>query len=161
MSEQTEARREWWVAGAAIAIGAVVFGWGVAGGKSEHANITITVVPQDAEALECRNATPFGELHCGEIDGASTADANLLRPYVTVSGELLLLSSVFQQPEVTEWLKRAHRKQSSDRVTLRCEGTHRGDASSVEVRFGAQDNWRPQRNVPVLQIASCKVAKAK
>jgi len=161
MSEQAEARREWWLAGGAIALAVAVFVLGIAGGKSEHASIAITVVPQDAMALECRNAAPFGELHCAELSSASLDDRNLLRPYVTVSGELLLLSSVFQQPEVAEWLRRAQRKQSGERVTLRCEGTHRGDAPSVEVRFGAQDSWRAQRNVPVLQIANCKVAKAK
>ncbi len=154
-----ELRRDWWLAGGALVAAAAIFGSAFLHGPSDRVNVSVTVVPLDATTLECRSAGAVAELHCGELNQAALADPRLLRPYVTVSGELVLLAGVFQQPDVAEWLAGARRKRHTDRVTLRCEALRRGDLPNLELRFSPTDAWQPQRQVPALSVERCRVRR--
>lgn len=150
----------WWVVLATLGVaGAVLaFGRGRPGPMREAMAFSITVVPADSVNLDCSSNEQYGSIHCGfDAQGRPQPGPNPLRPYVTVNRELLLLSGVFEEPRVNQWLQQARRMGSEVRVTLNCHGSLLGKVSTIALRWQAGAAWGKERDVPVAKVSECQV----
>jgi len=150
----------WWVAGTAVILaGALLaFGRGRPAATAESMSISITVIPPDAVNLDCSSGVRFGDTQCAfDAAGKPQQVAKPLRPYVTTSRELLLLSGVFEEPNVSTWLQRARQTRSDARVTLNCDVTTLGRLRTVVVRWQTGAAWGQEKDVPVAKVKKCQV----
>jgi hypothetical protein len=121
-------------------------------------SISITVIPPDAVNLDCSSGVRFGDTQCAfDAAGKPQQVAKPLRPYVTTSRELLLLSGVFEEPNVSTWLQRARQTRSDARVTLNCDVTTLGRLRTVVVRWQTGAAWGQEKDVPVAKVKKCQV----
>lgn len=121
-------------------------------------SISITVIPPDAVNLDCASGVRFEDTQCAFDSGAKPQPvAKPLRPYVTTGRELLLLSGVFEEPNVGAWLQRARQTGSDARVTLNCDVTMLGRLRSVVVRWQTNAAWGQEKDVPVAKVKKCQV----
>src|SRR6185295_9934038 len=118
----------------------------------------ITVVPGDAHALDCAATAAVGGERCRLDDqDHPTSVEQLLRPFVTTGGELILLARLFEEPHVAAWLRGALAAGSTARVTLECRGQHLGTSGPVRVRFGSNARWDQQHGITAGRIEECTV----
>jgi len=151
----------WWVAGAALGISAALlaFGRGHPKGTQGAMSLAITVIPADSVNLDCSSDQRYADIHCAfDANGNPLPGAHPLRPYVTVGHELILLSGIFEEPRVSEWLHTAQRVGSGERVTLDCKATMLGTVQHIAVRWQNGAAWGQEHNVPVAKIQACTVA---
>jgi hypothetical protein len=153
-------RRDWAVAGAGIALAAAAFSWrGGSVTPGARLPFIVTVVPGDADSLDCAADAAVGGHRCGWDDRDLRAEVqHPLRPFVSSSGELLLLGNLFEETNVAAWLRDARITGSTARVTLDCRGTYLGTFSHVRVRFGAAGAWEPHRDVTAGRIETCTIS---
>lgn len=162
MKVTAESRRDWLIAAAAImgAVGLLICGRGQASSPGSQVPISITVVPADATNLDCSSDARFGPVRCNfDASGRQDPVDQPLRPYVTTGRELYLLSGVFEQPEVNQWLQRARATGNSARVTVDCEATMLGQLGSVPVRWQTGAAFAPEQNVPVARVSNCRITR--
>jgi hypothetical protein len=160
--------REWIVALAAVlvAIAMLPLGRGRPASAGTTVEFPITVIPADAVNLACSSAVPFAGAHCA-FDGEArmrrpSGDGQTdlpLRPFVTTYFEMVLLSGVFEDPNVAAWLDRERDKGPEARVTLYCQGVTLGKAASVGVRWRARDAFGQQHDVTVGRVLSCRIGE--
>lgn len=152
-------RHEWRIALAALLVSAVVLTIGVwPRASSGSVRFRVGIVPSDIDTLECRGpATKLEGMECGEVGSTAATRPGWLRPYVTLGGELVLLSNVFEQPEVLAWVKQSRRARRNEPAVLRCKGVAHAHLPSVEVRFRPEDAFRRNAHVPVVRVSHCSV----
>lgn len=122
-------------------------------------SISITVIPADAVNLDCSGDERFGAIHCAfSAAGKPQPGEKPLHPYVTVGRELLLLSGVFEDSNVSAWLQHARQTGSDARVTLNCKASLLGKLPKIAVRWQTGAAWGKERDVPVAKIHECQVA---
>jgi hypothetical protein len=120
--------------------------------------VAVTVVPRDSTSLACDSASPIGGLRCTHAAGKPVSSlAPPLRPYVTVRRELVLLSGVFESPNVKDWLGQAVRQHDGGRVTLNCEVELLPSPGKVGVRFGGRGPFAQQQPILAGRIRECRV----
>jgi hypothetical protein len=118
--------------------------------------LDISVVPRDVNDLGCASDVAMERQRCAfDARGRPGDVARPLRPHVTISDELVLISGVFEAPEVARWLESSPR--SKKRVTLRCRGTLLGRAASVGIRKRRTESFRTKRDVAVVTVTECRV----
>lgn len=162
MSAIAETRRDWMIAASVIigAAGLLIGGRGQASSPGSQMPLSITVVPADATNLDCSSDAHFGAVRCNfDASGRQEPVDQPLRPYVTTGRELYLLSGVFEQPEVSQWLQRARATGSSARVTIDCDATMLGQLGSVPVRWQTGAAFAPEQNVPVARVSNCRITR--
>jgi hypothetical protein len=126
-------------------------------------SVAVTVVPRDSTGLACDSTASIGGLRCTHAAGKPVSSlAPPLRPYVTVRRELVLLSGVFESPNVKDWLNQAVRQHNSGRVTVVCKVELLPTPGKVGVRFGGRGPFAQQQQ-PILagRIRECRVKAAK
>ncbi|MGC4086781.1 MAG: hypothetical protein QM756_02570 [Polyangiaceae bacterium] len=159
LSSLLSSESSWALSG--IAACALLLGLGRGSGVSQGdvMPLSVTVVPADARTLEC-DLQPTQSTRCAFTNGSSSGAAGpFARPYVTVEGELVILSGVFESPAVREWLERAQREHSSERVTLRCRVEFEGMLRDVGVRFSPSGAFEKHPSVMGGSVRTCKVSK--
>jgi hypothetical protein len=144
-----------------VASGALlVWGRGHAAQAGAHFPLSITVIPADAVNLDCSTDAHFGDVRCNfDAQGRAQPAALPLRPYVTTGRELWLLSGVFEQPVVHDWLTQARRAGSNARVTVDCRAQLLGELKTVPVRWQTGAAFASESNVPVARVSDCRVAR--
>ncbi len=148
----------WWVAGTAVLLASLLLSFGRGRPSASAESISITVVPPDAVNLDCSSGVRFDDTQCAfDSAGKPQAVAKPLRPYVSTSRELLLLSGVFEDPDVSAWLQRARQTGSDARVTLNCNLANLGRLRTVVVRFQRSAAWGQEKDVPVAKVKKCQV----
>ncbi|GEM_PF-2276461 len=155
-------RAEWLFALAVVVASAVLLTWGRghAAAPGSTFPISITVIPNDSFNLDCSSDAGFGERRCNfDAQGRSRAVPLPLRPYVSTGRELWLLSGVFEQPPVHEWLTRAQRTGSNARVTIDCQATLLGQLEAVAVRWQTGAAFANEKQVPVARVSDCRVVR--
>jgi hypothetical protein len=121
--------------------------------------ISITVIPADAVNLDCSSNEHFGAIHCAYDAAGKPQPGQLpLRPYVSVGRELILLSGVFEDPNVGRWLQQARQTGSQARVTVNCQADVLGKVSTIALRWQAGATWSNEAGVPTAKVRDCKVA---
>jgi hypothetical protein len=156
----TETKAEWLTALTAIVVSAALLAWGRghAASVGAHFPISITVIPADAVNLDCSSDTHFGEVRCNfDARERSQPVAHPLRPYVSTGRELWLLSGVFEQPTVHDWLTQARRTGSNARVTIDCQAHLLGQLRTVPVRWQLGAAFASESNVPAARVSDCRV----
>lgn len=155
-------KRAWLIVLAAIVGSLALLAWGRghASAPGAHFPLSITVIPADAVNLDCSTDAHFGEVRCNfDAQGRSRSVSLPLRPYVTTGRELWLLSGVFEQPAVHDWLTQARRTGSSARVTIDCQATLLGQLRSVPVRWQSGAAFASESDVPVASVSDCRVIR--
>lgn len=158
--------RDWAIGGAGL-VGALLlllFGRGstrplAEGAKRDRMNIVITVVPADADNLACRGSFRLEGTRC-RFDNDTDRPVQIaapLRPFMTLTRELRLLSGVFEDPIVAAWLARSRAAGSQERATLDCDVVPVGVASTAEIRWVAGAAWSPERDISAARVVSCQV----
>lgn len=150
----------WWSATGTLILGAllVLFGRGSPPRPGQMATLTVTIVPMDAAGLECAASTVLEGHRCA-FDGHQrrVEDGRRLRPFVTTARELVLLSGVFESPQVAEWAQRARGSRNQTRVTLRCNTRLLGVMPSVATRWAPDGSFKPERDVLAADVAECVI----
>ncbi len=152
--------RPWLVAGGALVLAALLlaFGRGHSAKMGDRTPVSITVIPVDSINLDCSSDLSFDSTRCAfDAHGKSQAVEKPLRPYVTTGRELLLLSGVFEAPDVGEWLQKARQTGSEARVTVNCQASVLGKVASIRVRWQTGAGWGTERDVPVARVSDCRV----
>lgn len=117
----------------------------------------VTIVADDADNLDCASSIVVDGQRCGfDANGKPVEVARPLRPFVSTSGELLLMSGAFESPDVAHWLDSTARR-DPQRVTLRCRGTWLGRAPRVDVRMRRALSFSAARGVPMVAAKQCSV----
>jgi hypothetical protein len=80
-----------------------------------------------------------------------------LRPYTTMSQEVVLLTGVFEDPTVSKWLEESAKNSDDKRVTVRCDGTLLGRAPSVKVRWAADGSFEGAEDIRIGRVKKCYV----
>jgi hypothetical protein len=157
------ARRDWLLAtGGLVVASALFFGRDRGAATGTPLPFALTVVPADAQGLDCASRTPIGGQRCAfdgrgqRVEPAGAAERPL-RPFVTTGGELLLLGGVFEESHVADWLREANAQGSAARVTLECQGEFLSLSGAVRIRFAAENPWQPERDLSVGRIETCAV----
>ena len=149
----------WALLGIAACCVLLVAARGRGAGPGDVVSLAVTVVPADAKTLEC-DLRPTSAIHCAFADGKpSDAAGTAAKPFVSVDGELVILSGVFESPAVHEWLESARRARSSERVTLRCQVLFEGMLRDVGVRFSPSSPFEKHASVMGGSVRTCKVAR--
>ena len=139
-------RDEWLMLAAALlfALAALTHGHGQTG---EPIVVELGVVPLDAVQLACAGpGCAFDEAQ------QPTAVQVPLKPFVTLGGQLIVMSGVFESPKVQAWLNTSPQKGAK----LRCPAVVAAPSSQVGVRFRATDPFA-SREVAVLTARDCEV----
>jgi hypothetical protein len=163
----TNSRRDWTIAVAGIILAAVVWiSRGRAAREGAIETFVITVVPVDRAELACDARHPIGSLQCqydgrGHLVGEATPTTNdrWLHPYVTTGGALLLLSGVFTETHVADWIAGAMAAGSSERVTLTCRARIAGTSGPVRVRWNDQGPWEDKDGLVAAAVDGCLVSR--
>ncbi|HVR61495.1 MAG TPA: hypothetical protein VMU50_06325 [Polyangia bacterium] len=148
--------------GAAIAgsLALLLFARGASTGGQPVALAT-TVVPTDAADLDCDAADGIGQLRCALRNGRRDPGVGRpLRPFVTVQGEPVLLSGVFESPAVARWLAAAQGA-AKQRVTLDCVATFAGTLEEVGVHWRRADPFVRQHGLRAAVVQDCTIRGAR
>ena len=159
MRERSD-RYAWFIAIGAVlfSLGLIIFSYKVPKRAGDLISTSITVVPSDSRSLDCSGDLQFGSARCNfDAKGRRQSAQNPLRPYMTVRRETIILTGVFENPQVDGWLKRALRTRINARVTINCQATLLGILTSVAVRWKKLDLWRIVRDIPVARVHDCQV----
>jgi hypothetical protein len=125
----------WAVAAVIGSLALLVFFRGGALRSGQDFDVALTVVPNDAVDLDC-DASPGPAGRCAFKDGKRDRSVeHPLRPFVSVGGELMVLSGVFESPKVAAWLASARGARSQERVTLDCHVRYLATLERVGVHF--------------------------
>jgi hypothetical protein len=137
-------RKEWLIVAVGVAL--ALLAWVTRGTAVGEARVEylFTVVPADATGVACASDQAIATFQC-EFDGANrpTGAAHVLQPFVTVSGERVLLAGVFEGAALSAWRNETQRSGRTDRVTVRCRGRALGDVTSVRIRWSPTSEWSP------------------
>jgi hypothetical protein len=158
--DQTKAN--WLIAVGAIALSTILLVAARGHGSNAGARvpISITVIPGDAVNLDCSSNVRFGNVQCNFDARGQPQKVELpLRPYVTTNRELWLLSGVFEQSAVHQWLLQAQYNGSSARVTVDCQGTLLGTLNTIAVRWLKGAAFADEHHVPVASVSDCRVIR--
>jgi hypothetical protein len=150
--------RHWQLTAATLffAVLLVVFGRGTPKEGQKNVTYKITVVPSDAQALNCALSAPVNGDYCAFDDNQRRQPVTEpLRPYISTKRELLLLKGVFETKAVAEWSASAISRHSDSRVTLECQATNLGVVPNVLVRWSDADAFRPENNVMAAVVRDC------
>jgi hypothetical protein len=143
-----------------LAGGVLAFGRGRPSAGSGRFEISTTVVANDATDLNCDSTLDLNGQRCAFASGRQVAqldDHRVLRPFVSVQGEVVLLAGVFQSPRVSEWLGATRARHGSERVRLDCRATYLGSFEKVGVRWRDADKFEARENVRAARIEACRV----
>jgi hypothetical protein len=157
-----QTRANWLIAIGAIALSTIVLVAARGHGRSAGTRvpISITVIPGDAVNLDCSSDARFGNVRCNFDGRGQSQKVELpLRPYVTTNRELWLLSGVFEQSAVHQWLLQAQYNGSSARVTIDCQGTLLGTLSTIAVRWQMGAAFADEHHVPAASVSDCRVIR--
>lgn len=125
--------------------------------QPESVRFEVTIVRDDFDNLDCASSTVFDGQRCAFDASEKPVDVpRPLRPFVSTSGELLVMSGAFEAPDVVDWLERTPRRDPR-RVTLRCRGTWLGRAARIDARMRREEAFQPARDVPVVLAKQCSV----
>lgn len=153
-------RKEWWILLACM--GVALLAWFTRGTPSIGGRVAylFTIVPADGSGTACASDASIDTYHC-EFDQAAkpAGSARLLRPFVSVSGERVLLAGVFDGHEMAQWLTLAKEKGSTERVTVRCAGRWIGVMREAGIRWTPTSPWGSAGGLPAVVVETCSVAK--
>jgi hypothetical protein len=122
--------------------------------------LAVTVVPRDSTGLACDSNTSIGNLRCTHAEGMPVSSPEPpLRPFVTVRRELVLLSGLFESPNVDNWLRSAERRHNNARVTVKCKVVLLPPPGKVGVRFGGGGPFAQQQPTLAGRVRECQVVK--
>jgi hypothetical protein len=155
-------QRQWWVTAATLVAAALIFflGHGSQANPGQPTTYVVTVVPGDALGLACASSVSIGSRRCAYDDRQQASGVERpLRPYVTVGRELVLLSGVFESPQVQEWLTQARRANDDARVTLTCRGKWLGSVATTAVRWAPDGQFQPEHDVMSAEVSDCAVQR--
>jgi hypothetical protein len=163
----TNSRRDWTIALAGMILATVVWiSRGRAAREGAIETFVITVVPVDRSELACDARQPIGSLQCqydgsGHLLGAATPTTidRWLHPYVTTGGALILLSGVFTERQVADWIAGAIAAGSSERVILTCRARIAGASGPVRVRWNNHGPWETQDGLVAATVDDCSVSR--
>lgn len=156
--------RDWAIAGGAIVLSALLlsFGGGHAPSKGDRIPVALTIIPADERNLGCSSSAELSGLRCAfDGDGKPVAVALPLRPFVTLGRELVLIANLFELDSVKDFLARARKKRSNDRVTLRCKAELEGTLRDFGVHWQAADPFERIKSASVLRASECKVEESR
>jgi hypothetical protein len=137
----------------------LVFGRGGRGASAgDEFDINVTVVPNDARDLDCDSPTSVGGSSCAFSEGRRVSSSDhALRPFVTTTGELVVLADVFSADLVAAWLRRAREARTNERVELACRVRRLGTFEKVGVRFRHDASFEPQQRINAAKASSCRL----
>ncbi len=141
----------------------LVFFRGSSTSTGDRFRVSLTIVPNDIDDLDCDLAAAGSSAErCAFSAGRRDASVrHPLRPFVSTSGELLILGGVFESPKVAEWVDAARRARSRERVTLDCDVRYLGDLASVGVRFRDGAPFEVRGDVRSGKAETCSVRGAR
>lgn len=162
-----DSQRDWTIVAAGLLLAAVV--WTLRGrphlGGTDQ-TVAVTVVPADRLDLACSADGSIGGLRCRydgrgyRIGTAAPPDGDRwLHPYVTTGGTVVLLSGVFAERHVADWVTGALAAGSSERVTLTCEAKSAGTSGPVRVRWRPDGTWENQDGLVAATVERCTVRR--
>jgi hypothetical protein len=146
----------------AMLLAAVLFASARAGAPAPGSlrHITTTVVPSDAENLDCDSNRSLAGYRCAYFDQKLVwSSTRALKPYATVQGELVLFSGLFDDPNVAAWLRSARDAHRQDRVTLGCDVRVLGVFNSVGVRWRKTDRFGLESNLLTARVDHCQIER--
>jgi hypothetical protein len=103
--------------------------------------VELTVVPQDRQRLACASDGHFGQARCGfnaRKKARKTPEKDLLSPYSTSDGKVLLASGLWTSPGLAELPRR--------RFTVVCNLHVLGVLKSVKLRWKEQGSFERVRH---------------
>ena len=156
--------RDWLIAGAALLLAALLlaFGGGRAPSTGDRVPVSLTIIPADEKNLGCSSDAEVAGLRCAfDGDGNPAAVTQPLRPFVTLGRELVLISNLFELDSVKDYLARARKKRSNDRVTLRCKAQLKGTLRDFGVHWQAEDRFERVQSASVLVASECRVQEGR
>ena len=128
-----------------------VEGWRVGSTRA----VEVTVVREDRQNLACISDQTIAGLRCGgETDRHGTApDPQILQPYNTVAGEILLGAGLWSSPDLNGPLPQ-------ERFTVVCNYHIKGVIKSATIRFGPTGTFAPLgRTTTVGTLTDCSIPR--
>ena len=124
--------------------------------------VTITVIPSDVRALTCASSIVVEGLQCEApkiehpLPHTRPPEKKRLAPYVTVEGELIVLSGVFGYESVQkETQRRRQLPKKKRRFSVRCEIKLLQHLTSLPVRFGLKAQYMTSGPLWIARTRSC------
>jgi hypothetical protein len=164
MTSATDFLQRRWVLLAGFALVLGVFVWTSREPQltpGSHVDYIFTLVPADAQGLACASAEPIAGQRCAFSDESTSATLERpLRPCTLITGEIVLLAGVFEDPAIAKWVEQSIRAKDDQRVTVRCDGTFLGRAPSAKVRWATDGRFAQVPDLQVGNLAKCRVTSA-
>ncbi|MDQ2643616.1 MAG: hypothetical protein M3020_07370 [Myxococcota bacterium] len=152
--------RDWLITAGALVLSALLLalGGGRAPSKGDRVPVALTIIPADEKNLGCSSSAEVSGLRCAfDGEGKPVAVTHPLRPFVTLGRELVLISNLFELDSVEEFLTRARKKRSNERVTLRCKAELLGTLRDFGVHWQAGEAFEKTKSASVLRASECRV----
>lgn len=150
----------------------------------EEATVHLTVITADYNKLACAHPDPVGDYHCANLDEKKPwpreADAPLddnkkqvIQPYRTTDGSLLMIAGLWAQPVVATRLHRepphAVPEKKLARFVVECRVKILAEWQEPLVRWAPGQSWSRQgnaaegkaRTAPVAQPLTCRILERK
>lgn len=120
--------------------------------KGDKVAVEVGIVANDVVQLGCSGDVE--EAGCEfDAQGQARPTPSPLRPFVTLSGQLIVMSGLFESERVVAWLATGADVAA---VRVRCSATVISPAAPIKLRFRAADALGTHV-VPVLRGADCYV----
>lgn len=158
-------RCEWTIVLGALGMATLAFSIrGSASQKGDTRTVQFTIVPSDRWNLGCTGFED-GRFRCwsaGADPKGFDTSPNRLAPFVTTSGELVVMSGVFSHASVLkEVMRRRHLVASEQRFVVTCSARVLSAHARPGVRFSRTAAFHAEENgVQVLETESCRVFRS-